>query len=96
MTNRRRPWHERLVRSLTRHAPVRAIMVPSPLSLMSAVTLLGCFIALLSGVLAVAFVLAATSAGGLACQLRQHDDLPAWEAGENARQTLGMNLTPIA
>ena len=76
MTNRRRPWHQRLGRSLTRHAPVRAIMVPSPLSLMSAVTLLGCFIALLSGVMAVALVLVATSIGSLTCQLRKHHDLP--------------------
>jgi hypothetical protein len=46
-------------------------MVPSPLSLISAVTLLGCFIALLSGVMAVALVLVATSIGSLACQFRQ-------------------------
>jgi hypothetical protein len=49
MTNRRRPWHELLVRRVTRHAPVRAIMTPSPLSLMSAFTLCGRLIALLFG-----------------------------------------------
>lgn len=75
MTNRRRPWHQRFVRRVTRHSPVRAIMTPTPLSLMSAATLLGCFIALLSGLLAVAFLLAATSAGGLACQLRKRHAL---------------------
>ncbi len=76
MTNRRRPWHQRLVRRVTRHAPVRAILTPSPLSFMAAFTLLGSLFALLSGIFAVALVLAASSIGCLACQLRQQDDLP--------------------
>lgn len=75
MTNRRRPWHQRFARRVARHAPVRAITTTSPLSLMSGFTLLVSFIALLSGIFAVALVLAATSAGGLACQRCQHDDL---------------------
>ena len=76
MTNRRRIWHERLVRRVTRHAPVRAIRSPSPLSLMSVITFLGSLIALQAGVFAVALVLIATSAGGLACQLSKHHHLP--------------------
>jgi hypothetical protein len=76
MTNRRRPWHQRFVRRVTRHLPVKPVMTPSPLSLMSAVTLFGCFIDILSGIFTVALVLIATSIGCLACQLRQHDDLP--------------------
>ncbi len=71
MINRRRPWHQRLVRKVTRHVPLNVAMTPSPLSLMSAFTLLGSFIALLSGIIAVSLVLATASAGSLACQLRQ-------------------------
>jgi hypothetical protein len=73
--NRRRPWHQRLVRRVTRHAPVRAIMTPSPLSLMSAFTLLGSLFALLSGIFAVALVLATASAGSVACLFRQQSNL---------------------
>ena len=76
MTNRRRPWHQRLVRRVTRHTQVRPMKTPSPLSLMSAFTLLGSLIALLSGIFAIALVLAATSIGSLACQLRKRHDLP--------------------
>ena len=67
MTNRRRPWHQRLVRRVTRHAPVRAIMIPSPLILMFALTLLGSLIALLSGLFAVALVLASAVVACAAC-----------------------------
>lgn len=74
--NRRRPWHQRLVRRVTRHAPVRAIMTPSPLSLMSVFTLLGSLFALLSGTFAVALVLATASAGSVACLFKQHLKLP--------------------
>jgi len=44
---------------------------------MSAVTLLGCYIALLSGSMAVAFVLATASAGSVACLFRQQSNLPS-------------------
>ena len=74
--NRRRPWHQRLARRVTRHAPVRAIMTPSPLSLMSVFTLLGSLFALLSGIFAVALVLATASAGSVACLFKQHPKLP--------------------
>ncbi len=77
MTNRRRPWHQRLVCRVIRHSPARSIKTPSPLSLMSAVTLLGCFIALLLGFNAVAFVLAASSIGCLACQSGHHSHIPS-------------------
>jgi hypothetical protein len=73
--NRRHPLYQRLVRKVTRHAPVRAIMTPSPLSIMSAFTLLGSLIALLSGIFAVALVLATASAGSVACLLRQQSNL---------------------
>ena len=72
MTNRRLPWHQRLVRRVTRHAPVSAITTPSPLSLMFVITFLGSLIALLAGVFAVAFVLATTSIGSLTFQFRQY------------------------
>lgn len=75
--NRRRPWHQRLVRRVTRHAPVTAIMTPSPLSLMSAFTLLGSLFAILSGIFAVALVLATASAGSVACLFRQQSNLPS-------------------
>ncbi len=74
--NRRRPWHQRLIRRVTRHAPVRAIMTPSPLSLMSAFTFLGSLFALLSGIIAVALVLATASAGSVACLFRQQSNIP--------------------
>ena len=71
MTNRRRPWHQRLVRKVTRHVPLNVVVTPSPLSLFTAINLLGSLIALLSGIFAVAFVLATASAGSVACMLRQ-------------------------
>jgi hypothetical protein len=37
--NRRRPWHQRLVRRVTRHVPLNVVVKPSPLGLMSAFTL---------------------------------------------------------
>lgn len=73
--NRKRPFHQRLCRKVARHAPVRAIMTPSPLSLMSALTLLGSLVALLSGIIAVALVLATASAGSVACLFRQQSNL---------------------
>ncbi len=71
MTNRRRPWHQRLVRKVTRHVPLQRAMKPSPLSLFVAFNLLGSLIAFLSGLFAVAFVLATASAGTAFCLLRQ-------------------------
>lgn len=50
-------------------------MTPSPLSLMSAFTLLGSLFALLSGIFAVALVLATASAGSVACLFRQQSNL---------------------
>jgi hypothetical protein len=75
MMNRRRPWHQRLVRKVTRHVPLNVVMTPSPLSLMSAFTLLGSFIALFSGIFAVALALATASAGSVACLFRQQPNL---------------------
>ena len=77
MTNRRRPWHQRLVRKVTRHVPLNVVVKPSPLSLFTAINLLGSLIALLSGIFAVSLVLASASAGSLACQLRQQSNLPS-------------------
>ena len=69
--NRRRPWHQRLFRFATRHAPIRAAMRPSPLVIMSVFNLIGCLVALLSGFLAIALVLFASGFGGFICQIRQ-------------------------
>ena len=71
MTNRRRPWHGRIIRKVTRHVPLNVVVKSSPLSLMSTFTLLGSLIALLSGIFAVALVLATASAGSVACLFRQ-------------------------
>ncbi len=71
MTNRRRPWHQRLVRKMTGHVPLQQAMKPSPLSLFFAFNLFGSLIAFLSGFFAVAFVLAIASAGAAFCLLRQ-------------------------
>jgi hypothetical protein len=75
MINRRRPWHQRLVRKVTRHVPLNIVVPSSPLSLMSVFTLLGSLIALLSGIFAVALVLATASAGSVACLFRQQSNL---------------------
>jgi hypothetical protein len=77
MMNRRRPWHQRLVRKVTRHVPLNVVVKSSPLSLMSAFTLLGSFIALLSGIFAVSLVLATASAGSVACLFRQQPGIPS-------------------
>jgi hypothetical protein len=82
MINRRRPWHQRHVRKVTRNVPLNIVVNPSPLSLFTAINLLGSFIALLSGIFALSLVLATASAGSLACQLRQslprRDHAPAY------------------
>ena len=70
MTNRRRPF-----RKLTRQAPVRAVFTPSPLSITSALNVVGGLVAMLSGFLAVALVLTSAAVGCLACQLRRQTDL---------------------
>ena len=69
--NRRRPWHHRLLRFATRHAPIRAAMRPAPLVIMSVFNLFGCVVALLTGFLAIALVLVASGLGGFICQIRQ-------------------------
>ena len=73
--NRRRPWHQRLVRKVTRHVPLNVVVKPSPLSLMSVFTLVGSLIALLSGIFVVALVLATASAGSVACLFKQQPNL---------------------
>ena len=73
--NRRRPWHQRLVRKVTRHVPLNDVVKPSPLSLFTAINLLGSLIALLSGILAVSLVLATASAGSVACMFKQQSNL---------------------
>ncbi|WP_421861097.1 hypothetical protein [Parvibaculum sp.] len=70
MTNRRRPIHQRLLRSGLRRARFRAILQPSPLSLLAGVTLLAAGVALFSGCPAPALVLAASSFGSLARQIQ--------------------------
>lgn len=69
MTNRRRPIHQRLLRSGPRRDRFRAILQPSPLSLLAGVTLLAAGVALFSGCPAPALVLAASSFGSLARQI---------------------------
>ena len=73
--NRRRPWHHRLVRKVTRHVPLNVVVKPSPLSLFPAINLLGSLIALLSGIFAVSLVLATASAGSVACMFKQQSNL---------------------
>ena len=75
MINRRRPWHQRHVRKVTRHVPLNIVVKPSPLSLFTAINLLGSFIALISGIIAVALVLATASAGSVACLFRQQSNI---------------------
>lgn len=75
MINRRRPWHQRIIRKVTRHVPLNVVMTPSPLSIMSAFNVLGCLVALLSGFLAVASVLGIAAVACLAIQLRKQTDL---------------------
>lgn len=77
MTNRRRPWHQRLFRKVKRHVPLNVVTKPSPLSLLTAINLLGSIIALLSGIFAVSLVLATASAGSVACLFRQQSNLPS-------------------
>ena len=74
--NRRRPWYQCLVRKVTRHVPLNVVVTPSPLSLFTAINLLGSLIALISGIFAVSLVLATASAGSVACLFRQHPKLP--------------------
>ncbi len=73
--NRRRPLFQRLVRKVTQQAPLKAIITPSPLSIMSAFNVLGCLVALLSGFLAVASVLGSAAVACLAIQFRKQTDL---------------------
>lgn len=73
--NRRRPWHQRLVRKVTRHVPLNATMAGSPLGIFFAFNLLGCLLAVLCGYMAVAVVLAAAAIGCLACQVRKDSNL---------------------
>lgn len=75
--NRKRPWHQRLVRKVMRHVPLNVVVKPSPLSLMSAFTLLGSLIAVISGIFAVSLVLATASAGSVACLFKQQPKLPS-------------------
>ena len=77
MNNRRRPFHQRLVRKVTRHVPLNIVATPSPLSLMSVFTLVGSLIALLSGIFAVSLVLATASVGSVACLFRQQSNIPS-------------------
>ena len=73
--NRRRPWHHRLVRKVTRHVPLNVVVKPSPLSLFTAINLIGSLIALISGIFAVSLVLATASAGSVACMFKQQSNL---------------------
>jgi hypothetical protein len=75
--NRRRPWHQRIFRKVTRHVPLNVVVKPSPLSLMSVFTLVGSLIALLSGIFAVSLVLATASVGSVACLFRQQSNIPS-------------------
>jgi len=73
--NIKHPWHQRLVRKVTRHIPLNVGVKPSPSSLMSAFTLHGSLIALISGIFAVSLVLATASAGSVACLYKQQSNL---------------------
>ena len=72
--NRRRPWHQRLVRKVTRHVPLGGLH--SPLGIFFVFNLLGCLLAVLFGYMAIAVVLAAAAIGCLACQVRKDSNLP--------------------
>ena len=72
--NRRRPWHQRLVRKASRHFPPGGFMLHSPLAIFFVFNLLGCLLAVLFGYMAVAVVLAAAAIGCLACQARKNSD----------------------
>jgi hypothetical protein len=73
--NRRRPWHQRLVRKVTRHVPLNVVVKPSPLSFFTAINILGSLIALISGIFAVSLVLATAGAGSVACLFRQKPNI---------------------
>lgn len=75
MMNRRRPWYQRLIRRVTRRVPLDVVVKPSPLRLISVFTLFGSLFALLSGIFAVALVLATASVGSVACLFRQQSNL---------------------
>lgn len=70
--NRRRPWHQRLARKVTRHVPLNAAMMGSPLGIFFAFNLLGCLLAVQFGYMAVGVVLAAAAIGCFACQARKN------------------------
>ena len=69
---------QRLLRKVSRHGLLHRARTLSPLSFFFTINLLGSLIALLSGVFAVAIVLAAASAASIACLLRhqQHGKRP--------------------
>lgn len=73
--NRRRPWHQRLVRNRTRPLPLGESMVHSPLGVLFAFNFLSCLLAVLFGYKAVAVVLAAVAIGCLARQYRNNSNL---------------------
>ena len=73
--NIKHPWHQRLVRKVTRHIPLNVGVKPSPLSRFTAINLLGCLIALISGIIPVSLVLATASAGSVACLYKQQSNL---------------------
>jgi hypothetical protein len=74
--NKKRLWPHRLTRKVMRHIPLKESMSPSPLGIFSALNLLGSFIALQSGLIVLALVLATASAGAAACLCRQQSNLP--------------------
>ena len=68
--NRRRPWPQRLIRRVTRHAALRGLVASSPLSILFGVNAIGSLVALASGAYAVAAVLAGSSVASWVCQFR--------------------------
>ena len=73
--NRRRPWHQRIVRKVTRHVPLKSVMVGSPLGIFFIFNVLSFLVATLFGYMAIAAVLAAAAVGCLACHIRRHSNL---------------------
>lgn len=73
--NRRRHWHQRLVRKATRRVPLGGLMLHSPLGILFAFNILSCLLAVLFGYKAAAVVLAAAAIGCLSLQYRKNSNL---------------------
>jgi hypothetical protein len=68
--NRRRPWYQRPMRRSRRQVPVKRATLLSPLRLFLGVNLVGGFMALMFGFIAISLVGAIAALGCWACQNR--------------------------